>query len=147
GGERQSQRRAVVVRGLARVAHVEFEIVHALQGKKIPAGSRGLFSDLGHGIPRSRWMEVVYRRLSLLRTSILLLFCNTARFSWDALLLRALATDSQCQECPRSKVSGMCPVCTEGGYPRPPGVRNLLILKEIVFWREAGVCKLMKTRW
>ncbi|MFI5059446.1 MAG: hypothetical protein ACHQLQ_14835, partial [Candidatus Acidiferrales bacterium] len=31
--------------------------------------------------------------------------------------LHALATDEQCQECPRSILSGMCPVCT---CPSPP---------------------------
>src|SRR5450432_3403630 len=49
-----------------------------------------------------------------------LLFHHTARFPWDPLFLNLSLPSLQCQECPRSNLSGMCPVCTDVDDPCPP---------------------------
>src|SRR5476651_1853304 len=48
-----------------------------------------------------------------------LLFHHTARFPWHPLFLNLSLPSLQCQECPRSNLSGMCPVCTllQSAYP------------------------------
>src|SRR5450432_3666236 len=48
-----------------------------------------------------------------------LLFHHTARFPWHPLFLNLSLPSLQCQECPRSNLSGMCPVCTDLGDPLP----------------------------
>src|SRR5476651_1150139 len=53
-----------------------------------------------------------------------LLFHHTARFPWHPLFLNSSSPSLQCQECPRSILSGMCPVCTTRDVVRssyPPG--------------------------
>src|SRR3979409_1173825 len=47
-------------------------------------------------------------------------FLLEIKFCWEFRLLYAFLNQSQCQECPRSVLSGMCPVCTHLGYPPSP---------------------------
>src|SRR5471030_678359 len=49
-----------------------------------------------------------------------LLFHHTARFPWHPLFLNLSLPSLQCQECPRSNLSGMCPVCTPVRDLHPP---------------------------
>src|SRR5450432_3591603 len=51
-----------------------------------------------------------------------LLFHHTARFPWHPLFLNLSLPSLQCQECPRSNLSGMCPVCTSDWAPYPSPV-------------------------
>ena len=44
-------------------------------------------------------------------------------------VVHALATGSQCQECPRSILSGIRPVCTVAPHPLPPCLLEVLILE------------------
>src|ERR1700704_4227699 len=55
--------------------------------------------------------------LFILKHKPYFLFHHTARFPRHAVLLHAFVNRSQCQECPRSVLSGMCPVCTSSGSP------------------------------
>src|SRR6266851_763073 len=48
-----------------------------------------------------------------------LLFHHTARFPWHPLFVNSSSPSLQCQECPRSILSGMCPVRTTPPTPYP----------------------------
>jgi hypothetical protein len=47
-------------------------------------------------------------------------FLLEIKFCWEFRLLYAFLNRSQCQECPRSVLSGMCPVCTLPQFQQPP---------------------------
>src|SRR5216683_7064573 len=49
-----------------------------------------------------------------------LLFHHTARFPWHPLFVNSSSPSLQCQECPRSILSGMCPVRTTISAATPP---------------------------
>src|SRR3982074_459688 len=74
--------------------------------------------------------------LFILKDKPYLLFHHTARFPRHVVLLHAFLNRSQCQECPRSVLSGMCPVCTIAWgtpSPPPPSITGIIVLAGICF--------------